>query len=454
MKTLKYLTIIFASIIAIAACDRYLDQDPYQEISEEMSLSTDRNVQAVLVGAYAAMNNQNLYGGLIQTISELLAGDGEIQFVGTYSGLRQIFNKETLVSSNENARATWLQAYRLINICNNVLSALDVVNQGNKARVEGEARFLRALIYFDLVRLYGNKTYIDGDTDNNQDLGVPLSLNPTRGNPNAFKIPRATIQQVYDAVIEDLTKAANLLPLTNNYYATKGAAQALLARVYLQMQKYALARDYADSVIRSEQYSLVPNYADVFNQNEKTTEDIFVNKFTPQTRFSAMTEYWSVPQYGGRDGDIDILNGHLNLYPTGDTRRALFFNGNGAMRSGKWNNQYGTVVIIRLAEMYLIRAEANFRLGTAIGDTPLNDINLICQRAGLGPNYYTTITLSDILLQRRLELAHEGHKLHDVKRLRMNVGTRPYDHPKLTLPIPAREIQAYLPVVLVQNSGY
>lgn len=454
MKTLKYLTLLFASIIALTACDRYLDQDPYQEISEDMALSSDRNVQAVLVGAYAAMNDQNLYGGLIQTISELLAGDGEIQFVGTYSGLRQIFNKESLVSSNENARATWMQAYRVINICNNVLSALDVVNQSNKARVEGEARFLRALLYFDLVRLYGNATYIAGNSVNNNSLGVPLSFNPTRGNPEAFKIPRATIQEVYDAILEDLTEAARLLPETNGYYATKGAAQALLARVYLQMQQYKQARDYADSVIRSGRYSLVPTYAGVFNQNEKTSEDIFVNKFTPQTRFSAMTEYWSIPQYGGRDGDIDILNGHLNLYPSGDARRALFFVGNGAWRSGKWNNQYGTVVILRLAEMYLIRAEANFRLGTDVGDTPLNDINRICERAGLGADYYTTITLDDILLQRRLELAHEGHKLHDVKRLQLNVGSRPYNDPKLTLPIPAREIQAYLPVVLIQNTGY
>ncbi|HON18948.1 MAG TPA: RagB/SusD family nutrient uptake outer membrane protein [Salinivirgaceae bacterium] len=455
MKTLKYILLTTIAVFTLASCDQYLDQDPYQEILEERALNSDRGVKMVLLGAYSTMNDQNFYGGLVQTMSELLAGDGEIQFVGTYNGLRQIFAKSTLISSNENARATWLKAYELINICNNVLSAVDIVLPADRGRVEGEARFLRAAAYFELIRLYGNRPYIAGNTSNNEpEWGVPLVLTPTRIISDANKVPRATIQEVYDQIIVDLKEAAAKLPSTNGYFATKGAAQAMLARVYLQMQDYPNARDYADTVIQSNKYSLVPVYANVFNQNEKTTEDIFVNKFTTQTRFSAMTEYWSIPDYGGRDGDIDILNGHLNLYPAGDARRALFFHDNIAWRSGKWNNQYGTVVTIRLAEMYLIRAECNQRLGTSVGDTPLNDINRLCARAGLGDTFYATITLDDILLQRRLELAHEGHKLHDIKRLQLPVGPRPYDHPKLTLPIPEREIQAYLPVILKQNDGY
>ncbi len=114
-----------------------------------------------------------------------------------------------------------------------------------------------------------------------------------------------------------------------------------------------------------------------------TAEDIFATQITPQDRFSSMTEFFSINQYGGRDGDIDILDGHLDLYPAGDERRDLFFLGNGAMRCGKWNNQYGVINLIRLAEMYLIRAECNYRLSTSVGDTPLNDYNEIHTRAGL-----------------------------------------------------------------------
>jgi hypothetical protein len=456
MKTIKYVTFLLAATVMFTACDSYLDQEPYQEISEDMALENDKNVKAVLIGAYSTMNNENFYGGLVQTASELLAGDGEIFFAGTYSGLRQIANK-TLNSANENARATWMKSYELINICNNVLSAVDVVLVNDQNRVEGEARFLRGAAYFELIKLYGKSTYIPNNDANNQMAGVPLVLTPTRGISDANKVPRSTIQQVYDQIILDLTQAADKLPATNGYYATSGAAKAMLARVYLQMGDYPNARTMANDVITAGPYSLVATYAGVFNNDVATTEDIFVNKFTHQTRFSAMTEYWSIPVFGGRDGDIDILDGHLNLYDPADQRRAFFFMGNGAMRTGKWNNQYGTITILRLAEMYLIRAESNQRLGTSIGDTPLNDINLLCRRAGLGTvadPYYTAVTLDDILLQRRLELAHEGHKLHDVKRLQLNVGSLPFSAPKLTYPIPFREIQAYLPVVLEQNDGY
>ena len=138
-----------------------------------------------------------------------------------------------------------------------------------------------------------------------------------------------------------------------------------------------------------------------------------------------MTTFFSIPEYGGRDGDIEILSGHLDLYDPADLRLALFFEGAGAMRTGKWNNQFGNIGLMRMAEMYLIRAECNQRLGTEVGATPLDDYNAIHTRAGLSAA--SSVTLDDILLERRLELAHEGFKIHDIKRLKLNVGAYAYD---------------------------
>ena len=165
-----------------------------------------------------------------------------------------------------------------------------------------------------------------------------------------------------------------------------------------------------------------------------------------------MTEFWSTTDYGGRDGDIEILDGHLGLYDASDARLALFWNGNDAMRSGKWNTQYGLVNLFRLAEMYLIRAESNQRMGTSVGDTPLADYNKVHTRAGLPAA--TTITLDNLLLERRLELADEGFKLHDVKRLKLDVGTLHYNDPKLVFPIPDREMTANPGLKGQQNEGY
>jgi hypothetical protein len=152
-------------------------------------------------------------------------------------------------------------------------------------------------------------------------------------------------------------------------------------------------------------------------------------------------------------GDININSSHLDLYETGDTRRDLFYNDGGSVYCGKFENTYGNVRLIRLAEMYLIRAEANFRLLPAApvgGVTPLADINRIRNRAGL--TGLASVTLASILNERKLELAFEGFNLHDIKRLQGSVGSLAWNSPKLIFPIPDREIRVNKN--LVQNTGY
>lgn len=439
-------TVILCGIFT--GCDKYLDLEPSQNISENIALTSDENVKHVLTGAYSEFALNWIYGGCLLRNAELLGGNGEIQWVGTYVDPRQIFNK-TMIATNEDATMQWIDSYEVINTANNILTALAVVKDADRNRVQGEALFLRGLMYFDLVRFFADQ-YQFGVA--NTQLGVPLITTPTQGITAASFVTRNTVDEVYTQVLADLTQAASLLPKDNDVYASSGAANALLARVYLQRGEYANARDAANIVIASGAYSILPSYADVFNQDNNTAEDIFATQITPQDRFSSMTEFFSVPEFGGRDGDIDILDGHLNLYPEGDQRRDLFFIGNGAERCGKWNNQYGVINLIRLAEMYLIRAECNIRLSTNIGATPLADYNVIHTRAGL--TAAATVTLADILLERRLELAFEGFKIHDVRRLHQNVVSYPYNDPKLLFPIPARELEANPKLKTQQNPGY
>ncbi|MFO7823416.1 MAG: RagB/SusD family nutrient uptake outer membrane protein, partial [Cyclobacterium sp.] len=140
-----------------------------------------------------------------------------------------------------------------------------------------------------------------------------------------------------------------------------------------------------------------------------------------------------------------------------DERLEQFVERAGEIRTDKWRDQFRNVKVIRLAEMYLTRAETNFREGTSVGATPLEDINLIRTRVNLPEK--NSLTLEEILMERKLELAHEGHFIHDVKRTRGEIQDNnsndlqyDYDDPRLVLPIPQREMDAN--PELVQNPGY
>ncbi len=446
MKSYKFWSLLLA-ITGLTACDKKLNLEPAQTISETLALDNDSNVKSVLLGAYDALAFDGLFGGNTLRDAELVGADSEIRWVGTFNGPREVFNHQ-MIASNDEALNMWQDAYEAINICNNVLEALDVVNEADRAVVEGEARWIRAMAYFQVVRFYGQAYQAGG---NNAQLGVPLVLRATRQIDNASFVPRSTVEECYTQILDDVNKAKVLLPETNGARATKYTATALAARVYLQMGRYAEARDNASEVIISNKYSLVSNYENLWNQEDNTAEDIFAVQISAQDFGEAtMVVFYSIPAFGGRDGDIEIEQKHLDLFSPGDARRALFYQGSGATRSGKWRNQYRNQSIIRLAEMYLIRAESNSRLSTSVGATPLGDYNAIHTRAGLAAK--AAVTLDDILLERRLELSQEGHRIHDIRRLKGTADGLSWDDPKLLYPIPDREIEAN--PNLEQNSGY
>lgn len=441
----KIFALLLTSSVLVFSCKKPLDVQPTQSIDESVALKTNSDVQVALVGSYADMGAADLYGGRVYVNTELLGNSNELSWAGTFQGLTQIFNKAIPVDNGFVAN-TWLTGYRTINDVNNVLSALAVVNANQKNRVEGEAKFIRGTVYFDLVRLFG-KAWNDGTPTGN--LGVPLILTPTKAITSASNVARNTVAQVYDQIISDLVDAEAKLPVSNGFFATRNAASAMLARVYLQKGDFPNAVQAANRVIVSNRQSLNANYADEFPYDpngpvdlSNTQEDIFMIQVNATQGVNDFNTFFSL---NGR-GDISVTNNHLALYEPGDQRKDLF----DIDVTTKFDNAYGNVHISRLAEMYLIRAEGNFRLNTTVGATPLADINRIRNRVGL-PSLLT-VTLANILKERKLELAFEGFALHDAKRLQNNVGSLPFNSPKLIYPIPDREIRVNSS--LVQNAGY
>jgi len=450
MRSVKYIT-AFVSLLLLWGCKNILDVQPQQSISESVALNTSDNVKSVLMGAYDNLGDYYEYGGQMYMLPDLMGVGHEAQWTGTYTEPGEIYRKDIHVD-NGFVRDTWLNGYTTINDANNVLSALDVVDSGDRDRVEGEAKFIRAITYFQLVRLFA-KDYQDGDPS--QNLGVPIKLKPTRTIDKSANIPRNTVQEVYDQIIKDLKDAKSKLSdhSPSYVYADKYAASAFLARVYMQQGEYAKARDEANNLINNGPYSLVSNYADAFNHsNTNTTEDIFAMQVTNQDGTNSLQTFYASQNNGGR-GDIDIQQSHLNLYGANDARLDLFYqDSNGIWRTGKWKNQYGNVNVIRLAEMYLDRAECNERLNTTVGATPTEDINTIRSRSNASTYAPGTVTLPDILAERHIELAFEGHFLFDLKRTKGDINGVSWDSPRLVYPIPQREMDAN--PELKQNEGY
>ncbi len=449
LSKLILLTAVLGIALLIKGCDGLLDAEPQQSISEDVALGTSQNVENALVGAYALMAGGTQFGGQWFYLPELLADSNEITWSGTFFPQRDIWLKQQ-ETDNSVATNTWTNAYNTINRTNNVLSALDVVDEAIRERVEGEAKFIRGTVYFYLVNLYA-KTWNDGDNSSNP--GVPLITTPTQGGiDEAANQPRATVAEVYSQIMQDLTDAKNLLPPANGVFANTYTASAVLSRVHLVRHEYAQARDEAHRVIDSNLYSMTPSYAGAFNNDANSSEDVFAIQITSQDGTNNMNTFYASTGNGGR-GDIDVEDPHLELYEEGDSRLNQFYvDDTNARRTSKFNAPDANVPFIRLAELHLTRAEANFREGTETGMAPEDELNAVRARVGLDPVVLTSV--DQILHERRIELAFEGGRLFDIKRTRTDVGQYPWNADILVFPIPRREIDANPALEGQQNPGY
>ena len=227
--------------------------------------------------------------------------------------------------------------------------------------------------------------------------------------------------------------------------------------MYLQQGRFAEAAAAANRVIQSGNFGLNSSYADNFavtsgGLSPNTQEDIFAIQYSAQSGLNALNTFYSVSQRG----DVEIQDQYTNRFDPADDRLSVYDVANGPPTYIlKSEGQYGNINLIRLDEMLLTRAEGNFRAGTAVGATPLADVNTVRDRAGLPA--LAAVTKNDILEERRLELGSEGFRLGDLKRNQESTiddaGTViPWNSPRLVFPIPLREINAN--PSLTQNPGY
>lgn len=446
----KQIIFLAAVVLLVTACNKKLDINPTQSVPQELVFDNNANILAALNGAYDVASDGYVLGGDLMLYSELLGAGDEITWVGTYNEPREIYNK-SILTNNLFVANTWSLSYRVINICNNIIANISKVNDDDRDRVHGEALFLRGLMYFGLAELYA-KPYSAGNLTTN--LGLQLVTSPTVNGQvtSANLVPRSSVQDTYAQILADLTTAKPLLNDEIGVFASKYAAAAILSRVYLQMGDYAKARDEANEVIENSGASLTTTYVDAFNNADPSSEDIFVLPVTAQDGTNDMWLFWSTGDYGARDGDVEVNQEHLDLYDPADQRLALFWDVDDIYYSGKYRYQYRFLSQVRLAEMILTRAECNEILSTVVGASPVDDFNAIRNRAGLGT--VGTVTLDEILFERHLELAHEGQRINDIKRLKQSIEGFDYDANELVLPIPLREINAVGANILQQNDGY
>jgi starch-binding outer membrane protein, SusD/RagB family len=455
-KSMRNKIIVCALILALLSCNKKLDVNPQNSLTPTQ-IKDENDVIALVFGGYSTLQNANAFGEKYNTFTELLVSDNDINWAGTFSEYEDIFRKAQ-VASNIYIYDVWANSYHTINIANIVLNKLDLVSEDNKEVVEGEAKFMRGVVYFYLVNLFA-QPYSAGNVS--AEPGVPLILQPVEGyDPKRDLLPRASVEAIYDQVVSDLQAAAEKLPEdASDFRASKYTALAFLSRVYLSQLKYPEAAAAANEVIESEKYALSEPFDKAFNNSVSSSEDIFAIQQTSQSN-SGTSNFGMITFYAGYPlgrGEIQITEDHLQKYDEDDARGQFFnigesISGSVGSLTSKYRDLYKAIPVIRLAEMYLTRAEANFRsIEPQVGpNTPLDDVNIIRERAGTTP--LGAVTADDIVMERFRELAFEGERFFTVKRLMLTVDGHAFDDPKMIFPIPQREID--LKNSLPQNDSY
>lgn len=463
MKTLKYFFLLFSTVTIIGACNKKLDVLPQQNVTPDQIKTAD-DVKALLFGNYSLFQNANGFGERLIFISDLLAAQDQLRFVGSFTNYKDVLNKQ-MVSSSSIALGIWSNGYQVINLSNTVLSKIDLIDSSERDQITGEAKFFRGVMLFELVNYFA-QPYSAGDPSTAP--GVPIVLNAPKyvyDSTTAF-VSRASVEDVYNQVITDLQDAAAKLPeFAGNARATKYAAEAFLARVYMNMHDYENAAQMANDVIESGQFNLVSTFNQAFNNVGNSPEDIFGIQQTAQSNAGTnnngiVTFYVTYPTGRGDaqiDGDLQDNSGYFSHFEAQDFRKAYVYVGESIQSiqgyyTSKWSAFYKTVPVVRLAEMYLTRGEANLRKGGAPvgGVDPLDDINTVRERSAASP--LADVNGSDFIEERFRELAFEGDRLWTLKRLQLDVDGLPYNNQTLVLPIPQREIDVNKN--LTQNPGY
>ena len=457
--------------LLFSSCD-VLNIDPEQSLDDELIFTDQSAAESAVVGMYDGLQEGGAFGGIGIMSADFPADVSS--FTGSFGTFQNIRDYDPLQATNGAVQDIWADSYDPINRANNVIEGAEEVpevSQDLQDQWRGEAKFVRALTHFHLVRYFG-QPYIAG-TDN---LGVPLILEPTDAPGEALEVPRSTVGEVYDQILSDLDDAEGWVPESQQFdgQATIGAVQALKARVYLHQQEWQQAYDYADMVIETSPYELSSDPATPWaDHNYNGAEFVFAvqNRTDDQIGVNDALASFHRPDSDGGRGDVRARSNLLDLYEEDDLRyQELFYETDdeseaGDVFTGKWDhpNQADNVPVIRMADVHLMRAEAAAELDNE--EQALEDLNAIRDRANASmydmDDYASTEELIDLILDERfLELSFEGHRRHDF--LRRGDGIQDANQGRVIefganrtiFPIPAREIDVNSALEGQQNPGY
>lgn len=462
------------------SCSDFLTEEPKQEQSNELTFATFDGVNKAAAAMYGMFQSDAWYDGEFTLMSELRCGNAKNPTSVPGSGR---YRSDTQwIYSDHSTSPLWSYAYYTIARANNVINNLDDkvgkdATQQQVNNVKAEALFIRALCYFDLVITYCQPYNYNATEDDK--MGVPLVLVTENGKP-----ARDSKENVYNQIVADLLQAESIM--ADDYVRsgvtdkaatpTKPAIQALLSRVYLYMNKWQEAADYATKVINNKKYELAPAdaYAAMFSAATAPAggEIIF------EVYGSDKNEYWDNSGWAhlpyitttddqGSHGDVCATKDLYDLYSEGDVRKSMFKqHGNDyfpTKYSGKPKDsdpKYTNVPILRLSEMYLNRAEAIINGASVQGVTAESDLRKIATVRGASQT--AAATKQGVFDERRRELAFEGHITADYARCNKSMTRKDFDDSKnkdvtfpsymWALPIPNRERTANPNVA--QNPGY
>ncbi len=441
------LYILAVVTITASSCEKLINKLPTDAQPGDEVLKSAGNVLAVLASSYNRFADGNFLGGEIQRTAELY-GD-QLDLSNATGGAPAQFVSRQFNTFNQQGRDIWITGYEAIARANTVLGAIESAafsdtSAAAKASWKGEALFIRGVAHFELVRIYA-KPYTSSPATN---PGVVLRLKALTASETQVEAQRSTVQQTYDAVIADLKQAESLLPATNGVRATKWAAKAYLARIYFSMADYANAYTYANDVIENGGFSLGDDVTSVFKTNGNITQ------------VPAGAVYMVLGDAGRLRGNFWNSNLDNTFLPLGSNIAQTISTKGGTRKTSltaiapndksvslKWSQlQDGAVnvPIIRLAEMYLIRAESSVLKGGFADADVRADYNAVRAVAGVDADETTTgaeALLTAIRTEREVEFFTEGMSYHELRRLKAQVRGIAYDDAKGLLKIPDGEVR-------------
>ncbi|WP_316819432.1 RagB/SusD family nutrient uptake outer membrane protein [Pedobacter gandavensis] len=461
-KTIN-IALALAMIMTMGSCKKALFEEPFEYLSPEAAFESPERIEKAAIGMYDQLQNAEFFGGRALVYVDQRGADVN---PATFFGDIALFTPVT--ASNAFAASNYQGAYRTIGETNlflkNMTKAGSIVDPAKAAQYTGEAKFIRSLCYFYLVNLYGQPyKFTAGATH----LGVPLVLS-SADVPFAESnmLPRATVGEIYNQMETDLKAAEAALPVGYNDAAvqnvarsTKGAAQALLARLYLYKGDYPNALLYANKV-DPVKYKLNADPATTFRAYN-TAESIFsvaMNGGDNPNTNHALGQHYSP----SKRGDITVATNYIALMDqTKDLRfKNLIISQGGNFWTTKYTSVIDWVPVLRYAEIMLIKAEALANIATGVDATALALVNELRARSLADPITATDKAdlIAKILIERRIELAFEGQGEFDFIRTGRNIPAHAtvkeqvYGSDYIVFPIPFRETQ--INKNLVQNKGY